>query len=341
MRMFTRFAALSVLLLALPGCLIIPMTSIGNQPVRPGMNEVLLQDSASVFTDEKVLLVEIKGTITGRPDSGLLRERNLVAEVAAALALAAEDEDVVAVLLAIDSPGGGVTASDLIHHEIQRYRARTGRPVLACMLGTAASGGYYVSMAAEEVWAQPTTITGSIGVISQSFGMGEALGYIGIEPRTITTGPLKDLGSPYRPMTDAERALIQAALDEMHGRFVDVVAAGRPRLTRERVAELADGRIYTAGQALDLGLIDRLGDFDAAFRHCLHRAGVTDAELVTYRMGFGTPRSKYGVAAAGGLDAPTAEVAPGVTLDLDGLLARLLPELEAEEPFLYLWRAGL
>jgi len=322
-----------LLLLGLaPGCVIAPMVKVGNTPLMPGVHEVELSSAHSVWTDEKIVVIEVEGAISSQTKVGFLSERNMVADLAASLERAAQDDDVVAVVLSIDSPGGGVTASDLIHRELQRFRAKTGRPVVACMLGTAASGGLYVAMASDEIWAHPTTVTGSIGVIVQSFGIEGTLEKIGVEPRSTMSGPLKDMGSPFRQPTDEERELMQGMVDSMHGRFVQVVDEGRPKLSTETVRGLADGRIYTAQQALDNGLVDHIGYLDDAINSAMRRARVADANVVGYRIGFGTPKSLYGAESSAAGDGQIR-----VDLGLD----RLLGQRIAGETFLYAWRPGL
>lgn len=329
-----RMLALLLATMPLPGCLIMPMLKIGGEPVRPGMFEVTLQESRSSFASDKILVIEVEGTISGQTETGLLRDRNMVADLAAQLSEAAQDRDIRGVLVVIDSPGGGVTASDLIHRELLRYKQKTGRPVHACMLATAASGGYYVAMAADRVTALPTTVTGSIGVIVQSFNVAGTLELIGIRPRTFTSGPLKDMGSPFRDMSDEERQVLQGMVDHMYERFVTVVHEGRPALSRERVVQLADGRSYTSAQALELGLIDSVGYLDDALDVLVAASNAKDPEVVAYRLGPLSPSSMYGAEAPGAGE-------PGLRVDLGLGLNRIISDPAFDEPLLYFWRPGL
>ena len=163
---------------------------------------------------------------------------------------AEEDSNVKAVVLRVDSPGGSVVGSD----EIYRQVLVMTKPVVVSMGELAASGGYYVSAPATEIWANPGTLTGSIGVISQFINIGELLEEYGVEVTTIKSGEFKDIGSLFRSMSDKEKASWQAIIDETYEEFVRIVAAGR-ELPVDEARELADGRIYTGRQALELGLL--------------------------------------------------------------------------------------
>ena len=167
---------------------------------------------------------------------------------------AAANPDVAVLVLRLNSPGGSVVGSDEIYHALRQ----TQKPVVAFLQEVAASGAYYIGMAAEHVVANPNSLTGSIGVIGQ-FPNAEALmEKIGVQVTTIKSGKSKDIGNPFRAMSDDERAIFQDIVDETYGRFVDIVARGR-NLPAETVRELADGRIYTGQRALELGLVDALG----------------------------------------------------------------------------------
>ena len=195
---------------------------------------------------------------------------------------ARDDASVRALLLRINSPGGTVTASDILYQELMRFKRDRGVPVVAHFLGVAASGAYYVAMAADEVVAQPTTVTGSIGVIFVGVNLSGLMQKIGVADQTLTAGAQKDAGSWLRPMQPAERAHLQAVLDDMHDRFKKIVVAGRPRLDAQRVDALADGRIYSADQALANGLVDGLGDLEQAVAATQRRAGLASARVVIY-----------------------------------------------------------
>lgn len=173
-----------------------------------------------------------------------------------ALERTARDPQVRALIVAIDSPGGSVAGGEALHDALTRFAA--GKPVVAVMGGTAASAGYMVALPAARVFARDSTVTGSIGVILQSFNAAELLQTLGVRPEAITSGPFKDQPSPFRPLTEEGRAALQRVVSDLHGQFVAMVAAGR-RMPEDRVREVADGRVFTGRQAVALGLVDAIG----------------------------------------------------------------------------------
>lgn len=226
-----------------------------------------------------IAVVHIHGAIDGR-GSTLDGDGNL-AFVSQQLRLAADDDSVKAVILQIDSPGGGLTASDLIHHEVQLLR-RKGKPVLAWAGGMMLSGGYYVAVAADKIMANPTATIGSIGVILQHFQVGELLEKMGVRVDPVTSGEHKDMGSPFREMTPEERRLLQEYVDGSHRRFVEIVAKGRG-LPEDRVLALADGGIHNADAALELGLVDLVGYMNDAVDWAEKAANEEGMRIVGYR----------------------------------------------------------
>lgn len=166
------------------------------------------------------------------------------------------DDSVRAVLVAIDSPGGSVAGGEALHAALSRIAER--KPVVAVMGGTAASAGYMVALPAARIFAREATVTGSIGVILQSFEASDLLERLGVRPETIASGAFKDQPSPFRPLSEEGRAQLQRVVRDLHEQFVGLVAAGR-RMPPERVRELADGRIFTGREALSLGLVDAIG----------------------------------------------------------------------------------
>ncbi len=192
---------------------------------------------------------------------------------------AEEDSNVKAVVLRVDSPGGSVVGSD----EIYRQVLAMTKPVVASMGELAASGGYYVSAPADEIYANPGTLTGSIGVISQFINIGELLEEYGVEVTTIKSGEFKDIGSLFRSMSDKEMASWQTIIDETYEEFVRIVADGR-ELPLDEARELADGRIYTGRQALELGLVDQLGNLSAATQRAADLGGIEgEPRIVEYQ----------------------------------------------------------
>lgn len=185
------------------------------------------------------------------------------------------DGRVRAFVLEIESPGGAVGASQAIYRALRELREEDDRPVVAWMGDVAASGGYYVALAADSIFALPGTITGSIGVIMEFPNAQELLRKVGLGWEVVKSGEHKDMGSPVRPLDPADREIFEALVRDVHEQFVDAVADRRP-LARERVAELADGRIFSGRQAADLGLIDRIGTLQEAIDAAGRMAGLGD-----------------------------------------------------------------
>jgi len=276
--------------------------------------------------DAKILLLDVTGIISEEKGRalGLRQETSMVDEFREALKKARQDRKIAGLVVRINSPGGTVTASDILRHEILEYKKKTGVRVVACMMDVAASGGYYVATAADEIVAHPTTITGSIGVIAMKFNVQGLFGKIGVEAEAIKSGDKKDLLSPFRPATEDEKKIVQAVIDQLHARFVDVIAEGRKPLSREAVVRLADGRIYTAAQALELGLVDRVGYLDGAIEGLKGSLDLKNASVVVYHRQGSYKGSIY--SEAGG----TTTVVNILPQDLESLLPRGMQ-------FMYLW----
>ena len=245
------------------------------------LEEIVLLPSPA---KDKVLMIDVEGMISSMTGSGLLsREKNAVSRVFERLEKAGRDPLVKAVILRLDTPGGEVTASDIIYHEILRFKERTGKPVVGLMMAVAASGGYYIASACDVIMAHPSTLTGSIGVISVFPSLESLMGKVGVKVNIIKSGPAKDSGSPFRDMTDDERALFQGIIDEYYESFLGVVARNRKdRIPADELRRIADGRVYTAQQALRLGLIDDVGYFDDAFTKAQALSNLKSARLVSY-----------------------------------------------------------
>lgn len=219
----------------------------GSQPVSTGVGPAVavIQVSGAIMSGSSS--TTLSGSVVGADTIVKLIER------------AGDDSDVKALVLRVNSPGGGVVASDEIHHAL----VQLDKPIVVSMGELAASGGYYISAPAEYIFATPHTLTGSIGVISEFISAEELMDEVGVSVEVVKSGRVKDFGSPYREMTDEERAYWQALIDETYEGFVGVVAEGRG-MEPEDVRKLADGRIYTGQQALDLGLVDALGYYKDA-----------------------------------------------------------------------------
>jgi protease-4 len=196
--------------------------------------------------------------------------------------VAAEDADIKALVIRVNSPGGTVTASDILYHEIRTFKEKHQIPVVASIMGLGASGGYYVASAADTVVAHPTSVTGSIGVIMLTVDASGLLEKIGVAANTVASGPKKGMGSPLRPMTPEEREVFQGVIDGFYEQFLGVVQHGRPQLSAQEIRTLADGRIYSGLQAEKLGLVDEVGYLEDAIGVAKKAAGLEEARVVTY-----------------------------------------------------------
>lgn len=245
------------------------------------IEEVVLVKS---LEKEKILLLDISGMIGTSLKTGVFdREGDMMSQVYLRLKRASDDPKVKGVILRLDTPGGEVTASDIIYHEILNFKKRTGIPVLALMMGLTASGGYYIASACDHLIAHPSTLTGSIGVISLFPNLEGLFEKVGIQVQVIKSGELKDSGSAFRTMTDQERNVFQEIVREYHQNFQGIVYENRKDvLSIEELEKIADGRILTATQALEAKLIDEIGYFDRALEIILDLAGLTAANVIAY-----------------------------------------------------------
>jgi protease IV len=251
-------------------------------PMADEMTEtVVLEDSRAGRA--KIAMIDVTGLIVDARRPGLISAgENPVADFVEALRRAKDDRHVHAVLVRINSPGGTVTASDVMHRELQHFRKETNKPVVILMSDVAASGAYYLACAGDEIIAHPTTVTGSIGVIMQTFNFAEGMNRIGIRADAIVSGEMKAAGSPFQPMRREHRELLQNMVNEFYDNFHDIVIGSRTGLADNALEWITDGRVVTGRQAAEVGLIDRTGDLHDAFERAKHHAGVDRARLVKY-----------------------------------------------------------
>jgi len=243
--------------LFLPGCIVIP---VGDLLKGPALEEQVLVRGDGFFSTDKIAIIEIDGVITGGDSMGLLgSQENTVSELKARLVRVRIDGEVRGVVLRISSPGGEVTATDMIHHEILEFKKANKIPVVAAILDEGASGGYYIACAADQVLAQPTSIVGSIGVLLMTFNVAGLFQKIGVETEAIKSAEKKDLLSPFRNRTPEEKEILQKLVNDMYQRFVTVVSERTGGPTREDVMKLADGRIFSGKEAKEVKLVDRVG----------------------------------------------------------------------------------
>jgi protease-4 len=269
-----RHSPLVVFLLSLFGC---TPVSFLITPV-PSSQKLVETEVAreGIWTGKKIAVIDVDGLLRNARDPSLFGPagENPVALFKEKLDKAADDDNVKAIVLRINSPGGGVTASDLMYSEVKRFKAKTGKPVIAAMLDVAASGGYYLACAADRIFAQPTTVTGSIGVVMIAPDFSGTMSKLGIRANVIKSAEFKDAGSPLREMTAQDRAIFQGMIDEMYQRFLRVVAKARTNIDESRLKTLADGRVFLASDACEQGLIDQLGTLEDAIKAAKAAAGL-------------------------------------------------------------------
>jgi len=300
-------------------------------PADQELREKVLVDEGGLMPT-KIVLIDVDGILINRDKPTLFGQgEHPVSMFVEKLDKAAADPSVKAVILRINSPGGSVTASDLMYTEILRFKTLTKnqRPVMALLMDVAASGGYYVACACDEIIAQPTTVTGSIGVIMQMVNFSGTMARIGITADAVTSGPMKDAGSPFRPMKPEEREVFQKLVDQFYERFVVAVATGRKNLTVEQVREVADGRVYSASEAMDLGFVDGIGTLRDGLALLKKQLGARRVRVVTYHRPLDWKPNIYAEAPGG---------APQVNL-----VNITLPEHwpHPTPQFMYLWAPGL
>lgn len=246
-----------------------------------GLSLIAAAVGGASLTGPSVGLVELSGMITDQGASGLLGGRSGGARAFMEdLERAGKDPNVKAVVIRINSPGGAAAASQEMYAAVLRLRQK--KPVICSMGDVAASGGYYVAAACNKIYANPSTVTGSIGVISQFLNYQSLFRKVGLDETTIKSGKFKDAGNPTRPLRPDERQYFQAMVMSIYGQFVDDIAAGRKdatkgKLTREKVRRLADGRVYTGKQAKANQLVDEVGGLRDASRAAA-KAGGLDVE---------------------------------------------------------------
>ena len=275
----------------------------------------------------KVAVIPIEGLLANAREPGLLQEGdNKVDLLTQQLDRAARDSAVKAVVLRINSPGGTVTGSENMYELLRRFRATSGKPIVASVQEVGASGGYYVALSADRIVAAPTSVVGSIGVIFNAFSVEGGLGKLGIKSEVVKSGPMKDMASPFKDMSDEERKVMQQTVDEYFERFRSTVA-DRRKLDGEAIARVSDGRVFSGAQAKALGLVDQLGILEDAIDAARELGNARDGRAIMYRKPFGPGGSVYANA-----DAPVPQANPTLQLPI--------PPTEMSLPtgFYYLWR---
>jgi protease-4 len=298
-------------------------------PAKEELVETVVSRDAGLLVSDKVAIVDVDGLLFNERGGGLLGpNENPVSLFVEKMDKAQEDPSVRALVLRINSPGGGVTAADLMHQRLAQFKKERQVPVVAMIEDVGASGAYYLACGADTILVAPTSVTGSIGAIVQTFSLSGTMAKLGIDTKAVTSGPMKDMASPFKPLSAEDQKVLQAIVTEFYDRFVDVVAAGRPHLSRDAVKALADGRVYTGTQAVANGLADGPGDMKAAVAEAKKRSGAKAVKVVMYDRPWGYKANVYSAAPVGGMQI--------------NLLNISVPELMAwlEPQFLYLWTGG-
>ena len=322
---------------ALAGCRILdrPMRVNSNATARVTTEMPAVPNASPVFSQTvprydnsgpKIALVDVDGLLLNMDMTGLGSQgENPVSIFREKLDTIAADQCVRAVVVRINSPGGGVTATDVMWHDLQAFKQRTGLPVVACLMDLGAGGAYYLATAADEIIAHPTTVTGGIGVILNVYNLQDAMAQFNVVAAPVKSGSHIDMGTPIAPLDDDKRQLLQDMADEFHARFRRIVVSSRP-LANAGDATLFDGRVFTAGQAYDRHLIDTIGYLDDAVQACHRLSGVGQARVVLYHRSNDRARSQYSIT-------PNVPLQGAVMpVSLPGLDRAKLPS------FLYLWQ---
>lgn len=232
----------------------------------------------------KVLVVSLRGVITTRPKEGTFRTMpSMVQEIVSQLRMAEKDKEIKCLLLKVDSPGGTATASDILYNEILAFKERTKAKIVVSMMDIAASGGYYVSLPADIIFAHPTSITGSIGVVFMRPNVTELVDKIGFAMDVNKSGNNKDMGSPFRHPTAEETQILQDLTDGLADQFLKLVAKHRG-LDEASLTMVSTARVYLPAEAKALKLIDRIGYLDDALAEAIKISGLPEkAKVVAYR----------------------------------------------------------
>lgn len=300
-------------------------------PADQQLEETRIQKDAGLFVLDKIAIIDVDGTLANRRRDGWLRSgENPVSLFIEKLDKAAADRSVKAVVLRLNSPGGTVAASDIMYHHLRRFKRQTGKPIIACVLGIGCSGAYYVACGCDGIIAQPSGVVGNIGTVFQTFSVAGTMEKIGVKTVTIKSGELKDLASPLHDLSDEEHKVLQGIIEHLSEQFFEVVRNGRKQIDEQKMAELSDGRVFNAEQALQQGLIDKVGYLDDGIKWAKEMAGIKKSQVVIYHRPSSYKPNAYGVA-----EADADGISPLVNLDLPDWLDA------GGAQFLYLWQPAV
>jgi len=298
-------------------------------PVSEELKEITISPEAGPFVSDRIAVVDVDGLIMNSRNGGLFGGgENPVDLFVEKIDKAQKDSNVRALVIRINSPGGGVTATDLMYRRLAEFKKERKVPVVAMIEDVGASGGYYLACGADAIVVAPTSVTGSIGVIVQTFSLVGTLAKLGIDTKAITSGPRKDMASPFKALDPEDEKILQGIVTEFYERFLDIVAAGRPALGKDGVKALADGRVYSGAQAVAKGLADSTGDMNDALALAKKRGGIKAARVVMYDRPWGYKANVYSASPVGGMQINLLNVSA------PNLMTWLEPQ------FLYLWTGG-
>jgi len=280
---------------------------------------------------DKILLIPVNGLISDMPKKGLIHtSASVVEQIVSQINKAEKDKQIKAVLFKINSPGGTITASDLLYHEISSFKERTGTKITVSMMDVATSGAYYISLPADLIMAHPTTVTGSVGVIYLQPKVGGLMDKIGLGVDVKKYGKNKDMGSPFRDSSEEEQKLMQKAVNDFGERFIRLVQKHR-KPERQALSEISTARVFLAEEALKLGLVDKIGYLSDAVKESKMLAGISkDARVVVYRRNEFPEDNYYNTAGIASED-----------LNISVINIELPESLSLKTGFYYLWPGAI
>ncbi len=275
----------------------------------------------------RVGLIDVDGLLLNQNLTGLYSVgENPVASFREKLEAAAKEPQVTAIVVRIHSPGGGVTACDILAEELRRFRSETGKPVVCCLMDLATSGAYYLALGGDRIVAHPTTITGGVGSLINHYNLADAMAQLNLVADPIKSGPLVDLGSVTAPLDDASRELLQEMADSFRDRFRGRLHDRRKAMTAADFTAIGDGRVVSAQKALSLKMVDQIGYVHDAIAEAERLAGVSHTEVVLFQRAGYPARSLYAIT-------PNAPIQGDILpFSYPGLDRTKIPT------FLYLWQ---
>ena len=324
--MRTPYLVITMLILMMITACSGPRIKLFSDTIDP-LKEFTLEGSGT----DKILLIPVNGLISDRPKKGLIHtSASLVEQIVSQINKAEKDKQIKAVLFKINSPGGTITASDLLYHEISLFKERTGTKITVSMMDVATSGAYYISLPADLIMAHPTTVTGSVGVIYLQPKVGGLMDKIGLGVDVKKYGKNKDMGSPFRDSSEEEQKLMQKAVNDFGERFIRLVQKHR-KPERQALSEISTARVFLAEEALKLGLVDKIGYLSDAVKESKMLASVSkDARVVVYRRSEFPEDNYYNTAGIASED-----------LNISVINIELPESLSLKTGFYYLWPGAI